>query len=80
MSDEPADDGRPTLRVISGDATPEEIAAILAIVAARGAVPTGHEPAPEQASVWSDPTAGHRGRRARFTSAPDGWRTSFWPS
>jgi hypothetical protein len=33
------DDDRPTLRVIRGDASPEEIAALLAEVSARAAAP-----------------------------------------
>jgi len=74
-----SDDERPTLRVISGDATPEEIAAILAVVTARSASPGEAAPSPG-ASAWADRSAGHRGRRVRSTASRDGWRTSLWPS
>jgi len=71
---------QPVLRVIRGDATPEEIAAILAIVTARAGEPaTQEQEAP--LTVWA---AGHAIRRTR--EAPGGrppggssWRTSFWP-
>jgi hypothetical protein len=77
-----ADDGtpRPVLKVIRGDATPEEIAAILAIVTARrGAATPGEQKPP--VTVWA---AGHAIRRSREApgGAPPGrssWRTSYWP-
>jgi hypothetical protein len=69
---------RPVLRVVSGDATPEEIAAIVAAVAAAagGEAPAG---AASPASLWSAPGCAHRNVRATFTPGPHGWRTSFWP-
>lgn len=70
---------RPTLRVISGDATPEEIAAILALVAARGQAIAAEQADPTQASVWALPDHAHRGARARFAASRHGWRTSYWP-
>jgi hypothetical protein len=71
---------RPILRVISGDATPEEIAAILAIVTARGQAIVAEKADPSEASLWADPAQGHRATRARFRSSRHGWRTSYWPS
>lgn len=76
-----SDDGgqrRPLLRVISGEATEEEVAAVLAVVLARsgGSAP---EPEPERASTWAAPGARHRGVRGVFTPGRDGWRTSYWP-
>jgi hypothetical protein len=74
------------LRVVAGDATPEEIAAVVAAVAAatsEGTRAAGDSPgaarAPTQASIWSAPGYGHRNMRASFAPGPDGWRTSFWP-
>jgi hypothetical protein len=68
---------KPLLRVISGDATEEEIAAVLAIVLARSGGDT--EPEPEQTSTWATPSVGHRGVRGQFAVGRDGWRTSYWP-
>ena len=52
MSEEAA---RPVLRVVRGDPTPEELAALVAVLAAR----SGDEPAPapEPRSLWRDPAA-----------------------
>jgi hypothetical protein len=70
---------RPTLRVIRGDATPEEIAAVLAIVAARSQVVAAELADPADTSVWASPDQAHRGVRARYASSRHGWRTSYWP-
>jgi len=74
-----ADGGRPTLRIISGDATDEEIAAILALVSARGAAEIAEQAAARPASVWSAPAGVLRRPRAAGPDRPDGWRTSYWP-
>ena len=68
---------KPLLRLISGDATEEEIAAVLAVVLARSGGDT--EPEPEQTSTWAVPSVSHRGVRGQFAAGPDGWRTSYWP-
>jgi hypothetical protein len=67
--------GRPVLRVIRGDATPEEIAALLAVVAARAAQ-AAPDTAPRTPAAWTD-----RGRamRAPATPGPGAWRSSAWP-
>jgi hypothetical protein len=70
--------GRPVLRVVSGDATPEEIAAVVAAVAA-SATDDRTPPAPRPTSIWSAHGYAHRHIRATFTPSPHGWRTSFWP-
>ena len=61
---------RPLLRVVKGDPTPEELAALVAVLASRG----GGEPAPEPvSSPWGRPGVGLRG------SVPVGrgaWRES----
>jgi Acyl-CoA carboxylase epsilon subunit len=69
---------RPVLRVISGDATPEEIAAVVAAVAA--AVPDAEAaPRSRTTSVWAARGYAARDVRATFAPSPNGWRTSFWP-
>jgi hypothetical protein len=70
---------RPTLKVISGDAGPEEIAAILALVSARDAEAAHEVASHEDASIWAAPEHTHRGVRERFTGGRHGWRTSYWP-
>jgi hypothetical protein len=70
---------RPTLRVISGDADPEEIAAILALVSARGAEVAQTEAPRATASTWALPEHTHRRAHERLSASQHGWRTSFWP-
>ncbi|CAO5148179.1 acyl-CoA carboxylase epsilon subunit [Frankia sp. AiPs1] len=63
--------GRPTLRLIRGNATPEEIAAVVALLAAQS-VAAEPEP-PSVRSGWSDPAQGHRGP---LHAGPGAWRRS----
>ena len=67
---EAAEPRRPLLRLVRGDATPEEVAAIVAVLAARAAAAAGPAPQPER-SVWAD-----RGYALRVTPAAGsgGWR------
>jgi hypothetical protein len=83
---EPRAGGRAVLRVVAGEATPEEIAAVVAAVAAATSEGTraagasaGTAGAPTQTSIWSAPGYAHRSVRATFAPGPDSWRTSFWP-
>jgi len=70
---EPAE-RRPVLRVVRGDATPEEIAALVAVLLARPAV---DEPSPRRApSAWSDRA---RLMRRPLFPGPDAWRRSALP-
>jgi len=73
--DQPA--ARPLLRVVRGDATPEEIAALVAVLAARG----GESDAPARPSsvknTWSDRS---RLLRRPLATGPGAWRTSSLPS
>lgn len=66
----PAEEQTPLLKVVSPDATPEEVAALVAVFSALG----GGEPAPEPPrSEWANPA-----RRMR-TTLPHGrgaWRAS----
>jgi hypothetical protein len=50
-ADEPVEQQRPLLRIVKGDATPEEIAALVTVLAARAAAAV---PAPKpQQSPWT---------------------------
>ena len=63
----------PLLRVVSGDPTPEELAALVAVVASLGsaaAVP------PRRTPEWQ---AHHRAVRATYAHGPGGWRSSGLP-
>ncbi|ADP84104.1 acyl-CoA carboxylase epsilon subunit [Pseudofrankia inefficax] len=69
---EPAEQRRPLLKLVRGDATPEEIAAIVAVLAAHAAANAGPAPRPAR-SVWAD-----RGYAMRVGTAPgpSGWRNA----
>jgi hypothetical protein len=62
--------GAPVLRVIKGDASPEEIAALLAVLTATAAPGAGQHGRPPR-PVWSDRTAL---LRQPFGHGPGGWR------
>jgi hypothetical protein len=63
----------PFLRVVKGDATPEEIAALVAVLASVGGpVDAPRTPAP----AWS---AHHRKVRVTLPHGPGGWRNSALP-
>jgi hypothetical protein len=66
---------RPVLRVVHGDPTPEELAALVAVLGARAAASGGTGPAATR-SAWNDPRA-----LVRRPLAPgsDGWRRSALP-
>jgi len=65
---------QPMLRIIRGNASAEEVAAIVAVLALRG---TGAPPAPSRTlSIWAD-----KSRMMTETVAPGrgGWRRSAFP-
>jgi hypothetical protein len=68
-----AESGAPALRVITPDATPEEVAALLTVLSALGA--PAEEPAAPR-SEWASPS-----RRVAQTlpHGPGGWRASGLP-
>jgi hypothetical protein len=71
-----ADDARPTLRVIRGDATAEEIVALLAVLAARGDAGSGPAPQRKPTTTWADRAAAIR---RPVPPGPGAWRASAWP-
>jgi hypothetical protein len=64
---------KPLLRVVKGDLTPEELAALVAVVAARGSAAAPAKKRPR--SEW-----GHPARAVRGVHRPgaDAWRRSAW--
>jgi hypothetical protein len=62
------------LRILVGDPTDEEVAALLAVLAARASAGTTPAPA-TPASRW----AAHWRAAAAPPAGPDGWRTSGLP-
>ena len=68
-------DGRPSLRVVSGSPTPEELAVVTAILAAAAASGPGEAPRPRtDRGGWSDPA--HRLRQP-LLPGPNAWRAHF---
>jgi len=63
----------PTLRIINADATPEEVAAIVAVFSALQSAPA---PEPRRTPEWS---ARHRTVRRTLPHGPGGWRSSSLP-
>ncbi|MDO9485884.1 MAG: acyl-CoA carboxylase subunit epsilon [Actinomycetota bacterium] len=72
MSGDQTETKRPVLRVISGNPTEEELAAILAIVAS--ATPAAEPPA--RVSLWNDLS---RGIHSTPRPGPTAWRASMMP-
>ncbi|WP_370615928.1 acyl-CoA carboxylase epsilon subunit [Mumia qirimensis] len=67
----------PLLRVVKGDPTPEELAALVAVVAARGAAAAAATgAAPARRSAWGDPALAVR---PVHSHGRDGWRRSAFP-
>jgi len=63
------------LILIKGDATPEEVAAVVAVLQAASA--GGEARAPARKPEWS---ANHRKVRTTYQHGPGGWRSSALPS
>jgi hypothetical protein len=69
---EPAE--TPLLQVVNADATPEEIAALVAVFSALGSGEAA--PAPRRTPEWQ---ANHRKVRATYPHGSGGWRASALP-
>ncbi len=67
-------DQQPMLRVVSPNATPEEVAALVAVFAAIGSA--AQEPPPRRTPEWQ---ANHRKVRVSHPHGPGGWRSSALP-
>ncbi|MFZ1362825.1 MAG: acyl-CoA carboxylase subunit epsilon [Candidatus Nanopelagicales bacterium] len=63
-----AQDQRPALRIVKGNPTAEEIAALVAVFSAVGNVA---EEEPEQVSAWASPAVLHRASLP--VGAPNAW-------
>jgi predicted RNase H-like nuclease (RuvC/YqgF family) len=64
----------PPLRLVRGRATPEELAALVAVLAAAGGGTEPRRPAP--VSLWADRA---RLTRPPLSPGPGGWRASALP-
>ncbi len=71
MSDEPV----PLLRIVRGDPTPEELAALVAVVAAHASAARAVRERARR-SAWGDPA---RLVRPPHQPGPGGWRRSALP-
>jgi hypothetical protein len=67
----------PALRVVKGDPTPEELAALVAVISARAAAAGATEPDTERASDWA---SYWRNTRRPLQHGPGRWRASAFPS
>jgi hypothetical protein len=65
---------QPVLRIVRGDATPEEVAALVAVVAAMSG--PSAPPRPEPHRSWADPARRVRGDHHHGAGA---WRASGLP-
>ena len=68
-----------TVRIVRGEPSPEELAALVAVLAARAAAGAGTErAAPAAVSGWTDRARYVRSARVEF-GARSGWRASALP-
>jgi hypothetical protein len=65
---------RPALRIVSGNPTPEELAAVTALVTAASSGAPEATPTTLRGG-WSDPA---RLQRRRLIPGPNAWRSSGW--
>jgi Acyl-CoA carboxylase epsilon subunit len=71
---QPDRDAGPYLRIVRGEPTGAEVAALVAVLAARAAAASRAEPPPR--SAWADPA---RSLRGPVRPGPDAWRRSALP-
>jgi hypothetical protein len=74
MADESTEQQQPLLRIVNADATPEEIAALVAVFSALGS--GASEPPNRPRPAWSHPA---RGVRRTHRGGPGAWRASGLP-
>ena len=66
------------IKVERGRPTPEELAAVVALVQARAAAAEPAADGPSRRAVWADP--GRNLPRRVPAPGPGAWRTSVWPA
>ncbi|MFC4032770.1 acyl-CoA carboxylase subunit epsilon [Streptomyces polygonati] len=66
------------IKVERGSPTPEELAAVVALVQARAAALESAADSPESLAAWADPARGTLRRTPR--PGPGAWRMSVWPA
>ena len=71
---QPVETPPPVLFSVEGDATPEEVAALVAVL--QGMAAAAAPPAKPPRSEWASP---HRAVRAFHASGTGGWRSSSMP-
>ncbi len=69
-----AEQSRPPLLAVKGDATAEEVAALVAVFS--GLAASAVAPVPQARSQWASPQRAVRGSSA---AGPGGWRSSALP-
>ena len=69
----PPESAAPLLRIVSPNATPEEVAALVAVLTSLGG---GSAPAPRRTPEWQ---ASHRRLRETHRPGPGAWRASSLP-
>ena len=69
-------DDKPVLRVVRGDATPEEIAALVTVLMAAASGSEGEQVAAPARSAWVERS---RQMRAPLFPGPGAWRRSALP-
>jgi hypothetical protein len=74
VSEQDSENPRPVLKLVRGNATEEELAALVAVLAAMG----NHqeEQPPRPGPEWAAP---HRKTRTTLPHGPGGWRSSGLP-
>ncbi|MET0999549.1 MAG: acyl-CoA carboxylase epsilon subunit [Marmoricola sp.] len=73
MTDTPDQEQQPLLRIVKGDPTPDEVAALVAVVSALAA---GAQAASAKAAPKPEWGAHHRRVRGRHRHGPGAWRAS----
>ncbi len=74
-TDETTEPARPLLSVVRGEPTPEQLAALLAVVAARGAGGAEDDGRAGEPSLWAAPVL-----RGPVHPGPGAWRASGLPT
>ena len=72
-ADPQAESEQPLLKVVKGDPTPEEVAALITVISS---LTTDEVPPKRRTPEWSAP---HRLVRAHCAPGPNGWRSSSLP-